>query len=125
MALLSVLHTLNYSRDSGAPPSPGLRLEYSWRNKVTVTENSATSTCQQISHLTFYYECNPTGSIIVTKTGLESTDQAKLYLYDSDDNLIQTSPQTVSNNGQASWSNLPYGNYYIEEDFNGITNVYT
>ena len=34
MALLSVPHTLNYSRDSGAPPSPGLRLEYSWRNKI-------------------------------------------------------------------------------------------
>jgi len=32
----------------------------------------------------------------------------------------------VSNNGTASWTGLPYGNYHIVEDFNGITtNVYT
>jgi hypothetical protein len=34
MALLSVLHALNYIKDSGAPPSSGLRLEYSWRNNI-------------------------------------------------------------------------------------------
>jgi len=65
------------------------------------------------------------GSITVTKTGLEGNDQANLSLYDSSDNLIATSPQIVSNGGTASWIDLPYGDYYILEDFNGITNVYT
>ncbi len=78
----------------------------------------------------------PKGSITVTKEGLEGSDQAKLYLWDTngtpgtgDDNLVDTaaapSPQTVSNGGTASWGELPYGDYYIVEDFNGITNVYT
>ena len=76
--------------------------------------------------------CAEKGSITVTKTGLEGEDQANLSLYNTngtpgtgDDTLVPVSPQTVSNGGTASWTNLPYGNYYIVEDFNGITNVYT
>ena len=65
------------------------------------------------------------GSIEVTKTGLLGNDQANLSLYDSSNNLVQTSPQTVSNGGIASWTNLPFGDYYIVEDFNGITNTYS
>jgi hypothetical protein len=81
--------------------------------------------------------CAEKGSITVTKTGLEGNDQAKLYLYNtngtpgdtSDDTLVNTatapSPQTVADEGTAQWLDLPYGDYYIEEDFDGITNVYT
>ena len=79
----------------------------------------------------------PEGSITVTKSGLEGSDQARLYLWNTngtpgtgDDTLINTatapSPQAVSNGGSAVWKDLAYGNYYIVEDFNGITtNVYT
>ncbi|MCL4386055.1 MAG: DUF5011 domain-containing protein [Cyanobacteria bacterium] len=65
------------------------------------------------------------GSIEVTKTGLEGTDQANLTLKDSNGNTISPSPQKVSNNGKASWTNLPFGTYTVVEDFNGITNTYT
>jgi hypothetical protein len=76
------------------------------------------------------------GSITVTKNGLEGFDQANLSLYNTngtpdtaDDTLVDTatapSPQTVSNGGQAQWLGLPYGDYYIVEDFNGITNIYS
>jgi hypothetical protein len=65
------------------------------------------------------------GSIIVTKTGLEGDDQANLSLWYTngtavitDDILIQTSPQKVSDNGTATWAGLILGDYYIVEDFN-------
>ena len=74
------------------------------------------------------------GSILITKTGLEGTDTAKLSLYfdndtpgdDTDDVLISVSPQTVSNiSPTASWTNLDFGTYYVVESFAGITNTKT
>ncbi|MHB8280723.1 MAG: rhodanese-like domain-containing protein, partial [Candidatus Humimicrobiaceae bacterium] len=73
------------------------------------------------------------GSITITKTGLEVSDKAYLSLYNTrgtddtgDDVIVSTSPQLISNGGKAIWSNLPYGTYYVIEDFKDIkTNVYT
>ena len=64
------------------------------------------------------------GSILITKTGLEGTDTAKLSFYFDndilrwhlDDVLISVSPQTVSNiSPTASWTNLDFGTYYVVE----------
>ena len=57
------------------------------------------------------------GSLIVTK--LRSGTQqklagAKLQLYDSSKNAYG-SPVTTDANGQAKWTNLPYGTYYVGE----------
>lgn len=57
------------------------------------------------------------GSLIVTK--LRSGTQqklagAKLQLYDSSKNAYG-SPVTTDSNGQAQWTNLPYGTYYVGE----------
>ena len=57
------------------------------------------------------------GSLIVTK--LRSGTQqklagAKLQLYDSSKNAYG-SPVTTDFNGQAQWTNLPYGTYYVGE----------
>ncbi|MHB1376583.1 MAG: SpaA isopeptide-forming pilin-related protein, partial [Candidatus Humimicrobiaceae bacterium] len=73
------------------------------------------------------------GSITITKTGLDVSDKATLSLYNTmgtadtgDDVIVSTSPQLVSNGEKAIWSNLPFGTYYVIEDFKDIkTNVYT
>lgn len=57
------------------------------------------------------------GSLIATK--LRSGTQqklsgAKLQLYDSSKNAYG-SPVTTDSNGQAQWTNLPYGTYYVGE----------
>ena len=71
------------------------------------------------------------GSLNVKKTGLEGSDTANLTLW-KDNGVAGVSGDDVpygsnifSNNETYKWENLPYGNYYILEDFSGITNVFT
>lgn len=57
------------------------------------------------------------GSLIVTKLRSDTQQKlagAKLQLYDSSKNAYG-SPVTTDANGQAQWTNLPYGTYYVGE----------
>lgn len=84
------------------------------------------------SHITFYY-CQPEqkGSLTVEKLGLEGDDTANLTLYRDDDGTAGVSAgdtsygSNVFSDGETNtWNDLPFDDYYIIEDFTGITNVY-
>ncbi|HEY4695667.1 MAG TPA: SpaA isopeptide-forming pilin-related protein [Candidatus Hydromicrobium sp.] len=116
--------TFSYNRQVGPYLSVG---DYTVNNIAIVTGKDSEDTDSDSESIDVHVSG---GSITITKTNLQGTDTAKLYLWKTNGAApdTQISPVKIVGNGvtTATWSGLAYDTYYVNEDFAGITtNVYT